>query len=91
MYLVAAPDFQKVNVSLLRTYIHGYDQALGDSGLPTQHDAFLGWLQKRRPDLKHSALWYGEALLPKMDNDHERVVRQILEWVGEFEAFEQSQ
>lgn len=87
MFLVGAPDFQQVNVSILRTWIHGYDLALEDQGQPPQHRPFLDWLHARRPDLKNHPLWYGEALLPVLGNDHLRVVAQILEWVGEYETF----
>jgi hypothetical protein len=87
MFLVGAPDYRKVNVSILRTWIYGYDLALHDLGHASQHRPFLTWLHERRPDLKHHPLWYGEALLQEAgDDDHERVIATILKWVEEFEA-----
>ncbi len=90
MFLVGAPDFTSVNVSILGAWIHGYDLALEDVGRDSEHEHFVSWLHARRPDLQNHPLWYGEALLPSMGNDHERVVAQILEWVHEFEKNDQT-
>jgi hypothetical protein len=84
--LVGAPDYRLVNVSYLWAMILGYETALMDRGLPNAHAAFRSWIFEPRPDLNRTSEWYGGALLKENDNDHLRVVAQILRWLDEYEA-----
>ncbi|RKH97755.1 hypothetical protein [Corallococcus sp. AB038B] len=86
MFLVGAPDYQSINVSYLRMCIFAYDWAREDLGHPPEHSAFREWVFAQRPDLRNHPLWYGEALLPELDHDHERVIARIAQWVDQYSA-----
>src|SRR5258705_4040193 len=87
MFLVGAPDFRTINLSMLRSYIDGYETALRDFGLPSQHKPFLDWLNYHRPEFKQGTFWYREARLQKkLVTSHQEAIAQILTWLDEYES-----
>jgi hypothetical protein len=58
-----APDFE---IGHLLMFIHGYEAALRDAGLPSQHDPLREWVYQQHPEWRYSSMsWPGQVLVGK--------------------------
>jgi hypothetical protein len=76
-----APDFTLVHLFL---FIQGYEAALGDKDLPSQHERLREWIYKRRPEWKQSPLWWGNHVLEESAGDLERALDAIIKLLDAF-------
>jgi hypothetical protein len=76
-----APDFTLTHLFI---FIQGYEAALGDRDLLSEHDHFRGWLYKQRPEWRHSSAWWGHHLFEECAGDLERTLGEINELLGRF-------
>ncbi len=80
-----APDF---TLTHLLMFIQGYEAALGDEDLPSQHDRFREWLYKQRPAWKQSSSWWGHHVLKECAGDLDRALDAIIRLLDGFLAGE---
>ena len=78
-----APHFSLEHLLL---FIHGYEAALKDAGLPSQHEPFEAWLHQQNPGWRQSSMWWGKHLLDQSDGDLERTLSEITRLVEQFLA-----
>ena len=70
----------------LALYIFGYESALGDAGLASQHESFKKWLYRQRPEWKDSSMWWGGHVLDECGGDLERALDEILKLLDRYLA-----
>jgi hypothetical protein len=84
MYLTVQPHHE-VNVMMLWAFIAGFQTARPSAS----YQRFQDWIYEQRPDMTHSSMWYGGILLKEFQNDHEKAIKKIGEWLREFRSLEQ--
>jgi hypothetical protein len=80
-----APDFSLAHLFM---FIQGYEAALGDEDLPSQHERFREWIYKQRPEWRQSSLWWGRHVLEECANDLDRTLDAIIKLLDGFLAGE---
>jgi hypothetical protein len=80
-----APDFTLDHFHL---YIVGYEDALGDAGLPSQYHRFREWIYARHPKWRDSPLWWALHVLAANKGDMERTLDEIIRLLDQFLATE---
>lgn len=80
-----APDF---TLSHLLIFIQGYEVALGDAGLPSQHAHFREWIYKQHPEWRHSSAWWGSHVLEECAGNLDRALDVIIQRLDGFLATE---
>ncbi|MBN1205804.1 MAG: hypothetical protein JXB05_12880 [Myxococcaceae bacterium] len=80
-----APDF---SLSHLLIFIQGYEVALGDAALPSQHERLREWIYKQRPEWRQSSAWWGSHVLDQCAGDLDRALDAIIKVLDEFLAAE---
>src|SRR3712207_6665904 len=78
-----APRFTLEHLEL---YIFGYESALSDAGLPSQHERFRSWLYRERPEWRNTSLWWGGHVLAEHEGDLERTLEAIISLLDRFLA-----
>jgi hypothetical protein len=69
-----APNFSLEHLLL---FIHGYEAALRDAGLPSQHERLESWLYGQHPEWGQSSRWWGGHVLEACGGDLERALTEI--------------
>jgi hypothetical protein len=80
-----APDF---TLDHLQLYIVGYEDALGDAGLPVQSYRLEEWIFKQHPKWRDSPLWWARHVLADNAGDMERTLDEIIRLLDQFLATE---
>ena len=80
-----APHFSLEHLLL---FIHGYEAALRDAGLPSQHEHLEQWLYGQHPQWRASSMWWGKHVLDTCGGDLERTLTEIIGLVDRFLASE---
>ncbi|WP_095982146.1 hypothetical protein [Melittangium boletus] len=78
-----APDF---TLDHLYMYMGGYDDALGDAGLPSPQSRFDEWLYKRHPEWRHLPEWWAKQILHANGGDLDRTLQEIIRLLDQFLA-----
>jgi hypothetical protein len=78
-----APHFSLEHLLL---FIHGYEAALKDAGLPSQHAPFEEWLHGQNPAWRESSMWWGKHLLEQCGGDLEHTLLELTLLMNQFLA-----
>ena len=78
-----APDF---SLSHLLIFIQGYEVALGDVALPSQHERLREWIYKQQPEWRQSSAWWGDLVPEECAGDLERALEAIIKLLDGFLA-----
>lgn len=65
-------------------FITGYDTALVDAGLPSQHRPFKEWIYRQHPQWRQSSEWWAKHLLRANAEDLHKTLDEILRLVDQF-------
>jgi len=76
-----APDFE---IGHLLMFIYGYEAALEDARLPSQHDHFREWIYRRYPDWRDSSMSWPNHVLAEKGDDLEQALDAIIALLAEF-------
>jgi hypothetical protein len=76
-----APDFTLAHLFM---FIQGYEAALEEAGLPSQHALFREWIFKQRPEWRSSSMWWGGHVLKDCSNNLERALDQVINMIDGF-------
>jgi hypothetical protein len=76
-----APDF---TLDHLHLYIHGYEHALSDAGLPSQHQRFKEWIYKQHPKWRESPVWWARHVLEASAGDLDRTLDEVIRLLDQF-------
>jgi hypothetical protein len=72
----------------LSLFVDGYEAALKDANLPSQHERFRDWLFRQQPEWKHSSLWWGDQVLERAGGDLGQALKEIIQLIDRFLAGE---
>ena len=75
------PEF---TLTHLFVFIQGYEAALENAGLPSQHEPFREWIYSRQPEWRNSSLWWGGHILEQCASDLSRALDQIIMMIDAF-------
>lgn len=78
-----APDF---NITHLLMFIYGYEAAVGDAKLPSQHERFREWIYARRPEWRDSCMAWPGHVLEDCGGNLESALDAIIVLLDEFLA-----
>jgi hypothetical protein len=76
-----APDFTLTHLFM---FIQGYEAALEDAGLPSEHVPFREWIFNQRPEWRTSSMWWGGHVLEECSNDLDRALDQVINLIDRF-------
>jgi hypothetical protein len=78
-----APDF---SITHLLMFIYGYEAAVGDAKLPSQHEQFREWIYARHPEWRDSSMAWPGHVLADCGGNLESALDAIIVLLDEFLA-----
>lgn len=80
-----APNF---TLDHLYMYLGGYDDALGDAGLPSTQRRLDEWIYRQHPEWRDLPEWWANQILHANGEDLDRTLEEIIRLLDQFLAAE---